>query len=278
MSKKVAVITGTSTGIGLSALLQFAKQGWRTIGTVRDASKKDAILKIASDQGVPTTNIEIVALNADKPDAGKVIEEIIKKEGHIDVLVNNAGVGYNGALESYSEEDVRHQYEVNVFGPIRLMQAVLPSMRARKSGRIINISSVVGIASFPFVSLYSSTKFALESLTQALRQEVASFGVQAIVIEPGFTKTSFGTAMNELTGRRPVPDDPYKAAHAASIAFMHESLEKASVPADVVAGTIWKAATDEKPQFRYQCTPGDAGMAAAILKDPTGLNIPGKTE
>ena len=176
-------------------------------------------------------------------------------------------LSFAGAVEHLSDADISKQYDTNVVGVIRLIQAVLPHFRARKAGRIVNISSVVGSVSFPYFSLYTSTKWALEAISQSLHGEVAPFGIDVVVVQPGFTKTPFVLEQGHREVKEPVYDEGKQKAQqgiAAGVAAGAESV--------VVGQTIFTASTEQKPKFRYQCTPNDAALIASILKDSTSLN------
>jgi len=268
-SKKVVIVTGASSGIGLWAAVKFAQEGWITYATLRNLAKQDELKKVIDEKHLKE-KLHVIELDATKDETvKKAIAHVIQKEGHIDAVVNNAGAGFFGAIESFSDEDLQKQYDVNLFGVVRVIRAVLPHLRERKSGRIVNISSIIGTVSFPFNAVYCSTKFALEGLSVGLHDEVAPFGVKVILVEPGFTKTNFGAAITHSSLK--IGGDPYKPGAEAVLASIAEGLKNAP-EAHVVADVIYKAATEEKPQFRYQCTPGDAALVASVLHEPTGLN------
>ncbi len=185
--QKVVLISGCSTGIGFETALLLAHHGYRVFATMRDL-KKTRPLKEAS-AGLP---VEILQLDVDKfPSVKRAIAAIVKKAGRIDVLVNNAGWGAFGALEEFSDEEIRAQYETNVFGLLRVTRAVLPVMRAQKSGRILHIGSLAGKMTFAGIGLYCSSKYAVEAITESLRLEVRPFNIQVAVVEPGNIKTPF---------------------------------------------------------------------------------------
>jgi len=246
----------------------FAKNGWKTFAGVRTQSKRKDIVEAAK-----TNKVEhlLFPLDLDVTKTESVtaaVKQVISSAGRIDVLVNNAGFGVFGPVENLTEADVLRQYDTNVIGVLRLTQAVLPLFRAQKSGRIINISSVVGSISFPYWSLYSSTKWALEALSQSLQAEVAPFGIEVSVVQPGYTKTPF--AIDQAAGK--VKDPIYEQGEAGVKSALAAGLATGA-EASVVGETIYLAATAPKPQFRYQATDKDAALIASVLKDPTGLNM-----
>jgi len=268
-AKKVVIVTGASSGIGLWTAVKFAQEGWITYATLRNVGKQDELKKVLEEKNLKD-KVHTIELDATKDETvKKAIAHVLQKEGHIDAVVNNAGAGFLGSIESFSDEDLHKQYDVNVYGVVRVIRAVLPHFRERKAGRIVNVSSVVGTLAHPFNAVYSSTKFAVEALSVGLHDEVAPFGVKVVVVEPGFTKTNFGGAITHSSIK--IPGDPYKSGFDTVVAVIQEGLKNAA-EATVVADTIFKATTEEKPQFRYQCTPGDAAVVASVLKEPTGLN------
>lgn len=266
-SQKVVIISGASSGIGLSAAIVFAQNGWKTYAGVRTLSKKQDIVDAAKNAKVQHL-VEPIELDVTKADSVKrTVDHVLKASGHIDVLVNNAGFGIFGAVENFSDADISKQYDTNVVGVIRLIQAVLPHFRARKAGRIVNISSIVGSVSFPYFSLYTSTKWALEAISQSLHDEVAPFGIDVVVVQPGFTKTPFVLEQGHREVIDPVYDAGKQKAQQALAAGLASGAESV-----VVGQTIYTASTEQKPKFRYQCTPNDAALVASILKDSTSLN------
>ena len=188
-NQKVAVITGSSTGIGFETSLMLARNGYFTYATMRNTQKSKEIERIAQQENLP---IRIVGMNVNNDNSvKKTIEKIIRERNRIDVLVNNAGYGLFGALEDLPMEEIKRQYETNVFGVIRVSQNVLPIMRSQRYGLIINISSISGLAGIPSQSVYVSTKFALEGLSESLSFEVETYGIKTILIEPSVINTGF---------------------------------------------------------------------------------------
>lgn len=187
--KKVAVVTGSSSGIGLETCLLFARNGIRTYATMRDLSKADLIKKIAEKEEL---SLKVLRMNVNKDDSVvEGFEKIHDEDKGIDILVNNAGFGLFGALEDLLIEDIKKQFETNLFGAIRAIQQVLPIMRNQRSGIIVNISSLSGYIGFPAQSVYASTKFALEGLSESLAYEVERYGIKVVVVEPGVINTKF---------------------------------------------------------------------------------------
>ena len=190
--QKVAVVTGSSTGIGFETCLLFARNGILTYATMRDFTKADLIQDIAEKEKLP---LQVIQMDVDKDDSVvSAFKEMCKdRKGRraVDILVNNAGFGLFGALEDQSIEHIKKQFETNLFGAIRTIQQVLPIMRNQRSGIIVNVSSIAGQIGFPAQSVYVSTKFALEGLSESFAYEVEPYGISVVLIEPGVVNTNF---------------------------------------------------------------------------------------
>jgi NAD(P)-dependent dehydrogenase (short-subunit alcohol dehydrogenase family) len=187
---KNIIITGSSNGFGLKTAKDFADKGNKVYATMRNPNGKNANAK--ADLESHSTNIKVVDMDVtDEASVKEAMATILAEAGSVDVLINNAGIMYLGITEAFSVEQAKFQMETNYFGAIRVMQAVLPSMRKAGSGLIINTSSVVGRMSPPFFGTYNATKHALEGYSQALRYEVSPFGVDVVMVEPG----PFGTGL-----------------------------------------------------------------------------------
>lgn len=182
---KVVLITGCSSGFGYLTALTFARKRYKVFATVRNI-KSDGASKLREIQKTAHLDLTVIAIdvNSDKS-VENGVQEVINKAGKIDILINNAGFMYLGAVEDFAIEEIIKQYQTNVFGYIRLIKFVAPYMRTQKSGLIINISSINGLLVFPLYGIYASSKFAVESLSEALRFELAHFGIKVILVEPG---------------------------------------------------------------------------------------------
>src|SRR5712691_4854900 len=177
---KVALVTGVSSGIGKATAVRLAAMGFRTFGTVRTDIAVDA-------------NVERIRLDVrDDRSVEDGVAKVLELAGRIDVLVNNAGLALIGPAEETSIDEARGLFETNFFGLLRMTQAVLPAMRSQRSGRIVNISSVVGFLPAPYMSIYAASKHAVEGYSESLDHEVRGFGVRVSVVEPGFTRTGLG--------------------------------------------------------------------------------------
>lgn len=209
---KVVLITGCSSGIGhdLARRLARAGVGYTVIATARQP-------ETLADLQVP---LKLPLDVTDKASVGSAVEEVVRRFGRIDVLVNNAGYAVRGAVEEIAEEQVRDMFDVNVYGVMRMLRAVLPQMRRQGAGRIINISSLAGKLAVPANGAYSASKFAVEALSDALRLEVAPFGIQVVLIEPGSIKTHF-TATTEAHSEETLsnPASPYKDIYERYLQF-----------------------------------------------------------
>ena len=187
--QSIAVVTGSSTGIGFETSLLLARNGFYTYATMRDRLKTDKIEKIANKENLP---LEVLSMDVDNDDSVRnAIHKIIDEKKKIDILVNNAGYGLFGALEDISIEEIKKQFETNLFGAIRTIKEVLPTMREQKNGIIINISSIAGVVGIPAECIYVSTKFALEGLTESISYELQPYGIKVVIIEPGVINTNF---------------------------------------------------------------------------------------
>ena len=244
--EKVTVITGTSSGIGFETALAFAREGYYTYATMRDTSKGDKIKEISQKENL---KIEVLELDVDKEDSVKIaIKQILDQKQRIDVLVNNAGWGLWGCVEDVSIDEFKAQFETNFFAIIRLIQEVGPTMREKGSGTIVNISSYAGRIGFPVSSAYTSSKFALEGLSESLRLELAPFGVNVIIIEPGIVNTNFFKPMK--MAKKSESDTAYKAI-TDKIILRIMSKVKLGIHPKEVAKTILEAVKSEMPLPRY---------------------------
>src|SRR5215475_7355285 len=192
-AEKVAVVTGTSTGIGYETSLMLARNGFLTFATMRNLDKSENIKQIATKEKLPIHVNQLDVTN--DVSVNDAVQAILSETGRIDVLVNSAGYGLNGAFEDLAMDEIKAQYETNVFGLIRTTQAVLPIMRRQKSGTIINISSGAGRFGFPWSSAYVSTKFAVEGLSESMSYELEPFGIKVVLVEPGVIRTNFVDGM-----------------------------------------------------------------------------------
>ncbi|MET7338948.1 oxidoreductase [Nonomuraea sp. NPDC005650] len=261
MPTKTAIVTGASSGIGEATALKLLALGHTVYGAAR---RTDRLQKLAP------TGIRPLAMDVtDEESMHAGIKHVIAETGRIDVLVNNAGYGSYGALEDVPIDEGRRQFEVNVFGAIRLAQLVLPSMRAQRSGTIVNITSMGGKLHTPLGGWYHGTKFALEALSDCLRLEAKPFGIDVVVIEPGGIATEWGGIAADHV-ENTSGHGPYAAqANAVVKALRSEANARRSSPPSVIADAIEKAVTARRPKTRYAVGFGARPLMAAraILPD-----------
>lgn len=233
-NSKVILLTGSSSGIGEAAALQLARAGHSVYGISRKRQ----------------TNPHFTGIIADitkKEQIQKAVDTVFKKEGRIDVLINNAGMGIGGAIEDFSPEEAKRQLETNFFGHLQMIQRVLPIMRKQKSGKIINVSSLAGIFGIPYQGLYTASKFALEGLSESLQIELLPFGIQVVLVEPGDIQTGF-TAARSLASAS--SKGAYKESFQKALSVIEKD-ETSGLPAEAVGKLLAKVVSKKHPNFRY---------------------------
>lgn len=238
---KTILITGASSGIGAATAKLFQSKGWNVIATMRNPENAT---ELASLNNVWVTKLDVLDLASIE----NAVNEGIQKFGKIDVLLNNAGYGAYGTLESYPRENIIRQFNTNVIGLLDVTKALLPHFRANKNGIIINISSIGGKMTFPLGSLYHGTKFAVEGISESLSYEVAQFGGKVKIIEPGAIATDFAGRSFDFSNDESHTE--YQAMVGKVMTALPALFENAS-PAEVVADVIYEAATDGSDQLRY---------------------------
>ena len=244
--ENVALVTGCSSGIGLETAISLAKEGHFTYATMRNMKKSGDLDKIVNDEGLP---IKILELDDDDEESvDNALGKIMDEKGRIDTLVNNAGWGMWGTVEDVSIEEFKQQFETNFFSIIRMIQKIAPVMRKQKSGNIVNVSSVAGRIGFPVTPAYISSKFALEGLSECLRFELGSFGINVIIIEPGVIKTNFFDSMK--MAKKSDSDSVYNEITSKVVSGVKMMAEMGTDPKEV-ADTIIKSINAENPLPRY---------------------------
>jgi NAD(P)-dependent dehydrogenase (short-subunit alcohol dehydrogenase family) len=262
MANEPVLITGCSTGIGRATAERLARSGLTVYATAR---KLDSIADL-QEAGCRTLALDVT----DEESMRAAVAAVEEAEGAVGALVNNAGYSQSGAVETIPMDELRRQFETNVFGLVRMCQLVLPGMRKAGAGRIVNISSMGGRLVFPGGGAYHGTKFAVEAISDALRFEVRDFGVHVSIIEPGLIKTSFGDTAH---GSVPQQDGPYaefNAAVAKTTAEAYEGpLAKLGAGPEAVAKVVEKAITARRPRTRYPVTASARLLLAqhAVLPD-----------
>ena len=250
---RAVLITGCSTGIGRAAAERLSGKGWKVYATARNVGKIASL----ADHGCELLPLDVT----DEASMRAVVEEVERREGAVGILVNNAGYSQSGAVEEVPMEKVRRQFETNVFGLVRVCQLALPGMRRQGWGRIVNISSMGGKFTFPGGGYYHATKHAVESISDALRFEVAGFGVKVAVIEPGIIQTSFAdTATDSMDPASDTADNPYAGFTAAVAKTTRDNYERGPIlklggGPETVAAVIERAISAERPRTRYAVTP-----------------------
>jgi NAD(P)-dependent dehydrogenase (short-subunit alcohol dehydrogenase family) len=245
-----ALVTGTSTGIGLETALYFARQGYRVFAGAR---KSEVVER--------HPNIAAVKLDVDQDESvGGCVAEVLQEAGSIDVLVNNAGVGLAGAVEMVPLERVRPMFETNFYGAVRMMQAVLPSMRERRSGTVVNVTSMMGHVTLGCHGFYAATKFALAAVSESLAIEMKPFGVRVAIIEPGVILTPIWSKAGAL-----MPEGhPYQQAMGRLARLFRAQMEGGTKP-DAVARGIYEAVQEGATKLRYVV--GADGEAIVAARD-----------
>lgn len=251
-------ITGCSTGIGRATAFRFAASGWNVVATMRDPAAADGLEALPNVLVLPLDVTDPAAIDAAAAQAEKTF-------GTPDAIVNNAGYAALGALEAIAPAEIERQFETNVFGLIATTRAFLPRFRARGSGTIVNISSIVGRVGYPLGSIYNASKFAVEGFSEALSYEVAEFGGRVRIIEPGLIRSDFGSRSMM------VAHDPALAAYGrlmGALGRASQAFAAAAEPPEIVADAVWEAVNDPSERLRYP-----AGAAAeSALQDRARLD------
>lgn len=234
-NRGVALITGASTGIGRATAEALRDAGYRVFGTSRKSVPQnlDGITMLICDV-------------TDEASVAKLVGEVLAMAGRVDLLVNNAGIGLLGGAEESSTAQARALFDVNVFGVLRVTNAVLPVMRRQGKGRIINMSSILGLIPSPFNALYASTKHAIEGYSESLDHELRTLGIRVALVEPGVTRTSFEENVTKPDRLLPV----YDSVRSRMEALMRKWIAGGDAP-DIVANAVVRAATDATPRRRY---------------------------
>lgn len=253
-SSRTILITGASSGIGAAAARLFLGRGWTVAATMRDPSAAPGWMQAERCLVLPLDVTDRASITA-------AVEQASATFGRIDVLFNNAGYGLNGPVEGATDAEMLHQFDVNLFGQVRVMQAVLPQMRARRAGLILTTSSIGGRIGFPAAPFYIASKHAVEGLIESARFELRRFGVRLKLIEPGGVRTDFSRRSARWTAH---PD--YAGQIAAAKAMSVSLLERMPDP-EKVAEVVFRAATDPSDRLRYLAKPGPYMALYRLLPD-----------
>jgi len=244
-SAKTVVVTGASSGIGKATAKRFQQEGWNVIATMRDPS--------AGTDLIEGERLKLVQLDVQDSDSvKKAVSTALAAFRKVDVWVNNAGYGVYGPVEAASQERIQRQYDVNVFGLIECVRAIAPHFRANRAGVLINVTSVGGLVTAPGYSIYNSSKFAVEGLSEGLWYELGPFGIRVKLVEPGVTNTDFGGRSMERLDHSHLPD--YASVMEKINAGRARLIKKRSAP-ELIAATILDAANDNSDRLRYLAGP-----------------------
>jgi NAD(P)-dependent dehydrogenase (short-subunit alcohol dehydrogenase family) len=248
------LITGATDGLGRAAAILFAKRGYRVFAAGRSAEKRTQLDALAREKKLPLETLELDV--CDDSSVQRAVKTVLDKAGAIDVLVNNAGLSYVAAVEDMTMEDWRRQFETNFFGVLRVTRAVLPHMRERRQGRILMMSSVSGFVTPPTQGGYSSSKHALEGMSNALRLELYPFGIDVVLIEPGYIVTNIQNTAADLMKpyAEKIKSGPYASTYQALLAnAQHSRASSESTPEDC-ARVMLRAIESPHPKPRYTVT------------------------
>ena len=257
------MVTGASTGLGLETALHLAASGFRVFATIRNPAHRESVLDAAERRGV---RLEVVRLDITEPASiEQAVGEVLSGAGSVFGLVNNAGVGLRGCLEDCSDEEIRGVFETNVLGTISVTKALLPHMREAGCGRVVTVSSVGGRVCGFGVTAYCASKWAQEGLGEGLAQELAPFGIQSVIVEPGIVKTSRWSEHRATAGGATDPRSPYHELFWTSEAIADKIVERSPTRPEHVARAIREALTAKEPRMRY-VVGGGASVVIALRR------------
>ena len=269
--KQTVLITGGTDGLGKAAALLLGRKGYLVYSAGRSAQKREELERLAHEEHLAIRTLEMDVCDNASVQIG--VELALEQGGGIDVLINNAGVGYMAVVEELRMEDFRRQFETNVYGVLRVTQAVLPHMRQRRRGRILMMSSAAGLVSPPTYGAYSSSKHALEGLANALRLEMYPFGVEVILIEPGYIVTNFQQTAKELAQPyvEKAKTSPYAKIYSGAWTGANQGRSRSKSTPEDCARVILKAIESPHPKARYPVTPLAKWVSIAKRILPDGL-------
>lgn len=283
--KATVLVTGGTDGLGKAAAVLLAERGYRVFAAGRSAEKRAQLDALAREKNLPLASLEL-DVNRDES-VRKAVQSVLASSGAIDVLINNAGIGYMAAVEDLKLDDLQQQFETNLFAVVRVTQAVLPHMRGRRRGRIVMMSSVAGLVTPPTYGAYSSSKHALEGLSNALRLEVHPFGIRVVLIEPGYIVTNFQQTAKDLAAPyvAAAAAGPYAKIYAGAWAGANQGRSGSKTTPEDCARVIVRAIEAANPRARYGVTPlaklvkfgkrfMTDGMMDAFLRRKYGISRP----
>ncbi len=251
---RIALITGGTDGLGRATAVMLAERGYRVFAGGRNAERIAALQQLARERKLPLTAMELDV--CDDGSVDRAVTEIEKGAGTVDVLVNNAGIAIAAVMEEISLADLHKQFETNFFGLVRMSQRVLPGMRRKRSGRIINMSSIAGKLASPLFGPYSSSKHAVEAVSDAMRLEAYPFGIQVVLIEPGYISTSMNRNAGELSSAyaKGAEQSPYRAVYQGFLNSWSKTTKSSQYTPEDCARVILRAVEDDPPRARYPVT------------------------
>jgi NAD(P)-dependent dehydrogenase (short-subunit alcohol dehydrogenase family) len=243
------LVTGAGTGIGLETARELAAAGFRVFATIRNPEQREQLLAACAERGV---ELEILALDlTDRASIEEAVAAVVEQAGGMFALVNNAGVGLRGSVEDCTEEEIRELFEANVFGTIAVTKAVIPHMREAGCGRIVTITSVGGRVPGFGVTMYCASKFTQEGFAEGLAQELAPFGIQSVIVEPGIVKTTRWSRHRGTAARASDPDSAYHGLFWASEGIADKIVERSPTRPEHVARAVAEALSAKQPRMRY---------------------------
>lgn len=260
---KTVLVTGGTDGLGRATAILLAQEGYRVFAAGRDAQKRAALEQFAEEHEL---RLETLALDVtDDVSAARAVGEIERRTGGVDVLVNNAGIAIVAVMEEITLGDLRKQFETNMIAPVRMAQLVLPGMRERRRGRIINMSSIAGKISNPLMGPYSGSKHALEAVSDAMRMELAHFGIQVVLIEPGFIPTNINQASAGLSAMyvQNAAASAYARTYSGFLEMWKKVVNRSRSKPEDCARVILQAIRADSPKARYLVT-REAKISAAM--------------
>ena len=260
---KTILVTGGTDGLGRATAILLAQEGYRVFAAGRNPQKRAALEQFAEEHELPLETLELDV--TDDSSAAQGVGEAERRTGGIDVLVNNAGIAIAAVMEEITLPDLRKQFETNVIAPVRMAQLVLPGMRERRRGRIINMSSIAGKVAHPLMGPYSGSKHALEAVSDAMRMELAQFGIQVVLIEPGFIPTNINQASAELSAMyvQNAAASAYARTYSGFLEMWKKVVNRSRSKPEDCARVILQAIRADSPKPRYLVT-REAKISAAM--------------
>lgn len=253
-NRGTVLVTGGTDGLGRAAAMLLAERGYRVFAAGRNAERLEALSQLALERKLPLEALELDVCEAASGE--RAIAEIERRAGPVDILVNNAGIAIAAVMEEITSADLHKVFETNFFSPIRLAQRVLPEMRRRRRGRIINMSSISGKVAIPVMGPYAASKHALEAASDSMRLELYPFGVHVVLIEPGYIQTSMNRTAAELSSAyaKGAERSPYKGIYQAFLDEWEKTRKASRYQPEDCARVVLRAVEDEPPRARYVVT------------------------